>query len=256
MKKKIKFKIFLSSIFALLLFTFPLSSNNIFAQVMQGTTYRISSDSINFGGVKSSGTLYGLSDTLGELGTGASTGTLYALHAGFWATAGSPYITLSSPSDLTLDAISATGVSREGLVSWTVTTNNGAGYVMTIKSSTTPAFKSSTDYFNDYTPSGSDPDYDFSISTTGAEFGFSPEGTDTHSRFKDNGSACNTGSGETSGKCWDGLYTSTKTIATKTSGNAPSGSTVSVRFKASIGESRNHTAGNYSTSITVTATTL
>ena len=94
MKKKIKFKIFLSSIFALLLFTFPLSSINIFAQVMQGTTYRISSDSINFGGVKSSGTLYGLSDTLGELGTGASTGTLYALHAGFWATAGSPYITL------------------------------------------------------------------------------------------------------------------------------------------------------------------
>ena len=228
----------------------------LLAEVMQSSTYKITSDSINIGGQSSSSGNYKLGDTLGEIGSGDSNSANYYMHAGFWQMQES-YIAITSPSDLALSNIGGiAGEGSEGTVSWQITTDNGAGYTMSIKTTTTPALTSALDSFADYLPSGSDPDYAFSIASSTSAFGFSPEGNDTNSRFKDNGSICNTGSGEVSAKCWDGLSTSPKTIAGKTSNNQPTGSTVSVRFRAESGSGHIQTSGNYSASIVVTALVL
>lgn len=246
--------IFLFITFFLILFIWY--SNTLFAQVMQSGTYKIISDSINAGGVDSVSTSYNLGDTLGEVGTGDSNSSNYYMHAGFWQMQGS-YLSLSSPADLALANMGGiAGGASEGTVAWTVITDNNAGYTMNIETTTMPALASALDSFADYTPSGADPDYNFSIPSSDSTFGFSPEGTDVNARFKDNGLVCNTGSGETSAKCWDGLSTTPKTIAGKTSSNHPSGSTVTERFRAETGSSHIQTSGSYSASIVVTVLVL
>src|SRR3989344_8985959 len=209
--KKMRIRILLSVLF--FIFLFIPSSQILLAQVMQSTTYKIMSDTINAGGEDvSSSTNYILGDTLGEVGTGDSNSTNYYLHAGFWQMQES-YISITSPSYLGLTSIGGiAGEGTEGTVSWQVTTDNFAGYTISIETTTTPALTSAQDSFANYPPSGADPDYTFSIASSAAEFGFSPEGTDTNSRFKDNGSGCNTGSGEVSAKYWGALSTSSQTI--------------------------------------------
>jgi len=229
----------------------------IFAQTMQSGSYKITSDTVNVGGQSSGSSLYKLGDTLGELGTGDSNSSNYYLHAGFWQMQAS-YISLSNPSDLALTPIGGiAGEASEGTMSWQVTTDNSAGYIMNIKTTSSPALQSATDSFSDYTPAGADPDYNFSIVSSTSAFGFSPEGVDIDARFLDNGSsACNTGSTETSGKCWDGLSLSDKIIATRSTSNHQTGSTVTVRFRAESGANHIQTAGSYQAPITVTALTL
>jgi hypothetical protein len=252
--KKRSLEIFLLFLFSILILLSPIYL--LSAQVMQSGTYKIQTDSINFGGEGSSSPNYNLNDTLGEVATGESNSSNYYMHAGYWQMQGS-YISITSPSDLALANIGGiTGENSEGVLSWQVITDNTAGYTMNIKTNTTPALTSALDSFDDYTPAGADPDYDFSISPTISAFGFSPEGSDTNTRFKDNGASCNIGTGETTGKCWDGLSTSSKDIAGKTTSNHPGGSTVNVRFRAESGSSHIQTSGSYSASIIVTALTL
>lgn len=231
-------------------------SGDTTADFMQSSTYKIQSDSLNFGGVDSTSSSYKLSDTLGEVGTGDSNSLNYYMHAGFWQMQES-YISISTPSDLVMASMGGlSGGSSEGVMSWVVTTDNTAGYSMTIASATSPALQSAQDSLSDYVPAGSDPDYNFTNLSTNSSFGFSPEGTETIARFKDNGSLCNTGGIETSGKCWDGLSTTPKIMAGSTSSNIPSGSTASVRFRAETGVDHIQTSGTYNVTIIVTAVTL
>lgn len=241
----------------LLFVSFIIFSNTIFADSMQSSTYKIQSDSLNFGGVSSSSGTYKLNDSLGEAATGDSNSSTYYMHAGYWQM-GESYISVSAPSDLAMTSMSGiSGGSSEGTVSWTVLTDNTAGYSVNISSSTTPALKSSTDSLDDYVPAGSAPDYNFTNGASSSSFGFSPEGLDVNSRFKDNGSStCNTGSSETTGKCWDGLSTTPKEIVNRTTSNIPSGTVTTVRFRAETGANHVQTSGAYSATITVTAMTL
>jgi hypothetical protein len=243
-------------IFALFVTVFFIPGSYITAYVMQSTGYTIQSDSINVGGAPSTSTSYGLGDTAGEIGTGDSNSATYYMHAGYWQMQES-YIAISSPSDLALSSMGGvSGGSSEGTTTWTVTTDNIAGYTMTINSSTNPTLTSGANSFANYVPAGADPDYTFTIAASDSEFGFSPEGSDTIARFKDNGSICNTGSSETSAKCWDSVSTTPKTFAGSTSGNHPSGTSSTVRFRAESGTSHIQPAGAYSATITITATTL
>lgn len=229
---------------------------DIWADNMQSSTYKIQSDSLNFGGDDSSSSNYKLDDTLGEVGSGDSNSTNYYMHAGYLQMQESS-ISISSPTDLIMSAMSGlSGGSSEGMMSWTVTTDNTAGYSMFIESTTTPALKSANDSIADYVPSGADPDYDFTNLPANSSFGFSPEGTEAVARFKDNGSVCNTGTLETTSKCWDGLSTTPKVIAGSTSSNMPSGSVIPVRFRAESGEDHIQTSGQYNVTVVVTATTL
>jgi hypothetical protein len=231
-------------------------SQNIFADFMQSSSYKIQSDSLNLGGADSSSALYKLSDTLGETGTGDSNSSNYYMHAGYWQM-GESYISISAPTDLTMTSMAGlSGGSSEGTMSWVVTTDNGAGYTMSIASSTTPALKSAVDSLSDYVPVGADPDYNFINASTSSSFGFSPEGTEAIARFKDNGASCNTGALETTGKCWDGLSTTPKIMAGSTTSNMPSGSTATVRFRAETGADHIQTSGQYNVTVVVTAATL
>lgn len=227
------------------------------AQVMQSTGYRMQLDSINIGGGESSSASYSLSDTAGEIGTGYSSGSAYGMHAGFQQVNEGTFIALSSPSDLTLSSVSGlVGGSSEGTIAWQVTTDNGAGYTMSIQSSTSPALASGGDSFADYTPAGNDPDYNFSIGSTESEFGFSPEGTDIVSVYKDNGSVCNTGTSDTQSKCWTSFSTTPKTVMQKLTANHPGGSTNTIRVRAEAGVDRMQPSGIYTAELTVTATML
>src|SRR3989338_5311225 len=108
----------------------------IFAQTMQSSTYKIISDSVNVGGKSSSSSTYIIGDTLGEVGTGDSNSSNYYMHAGFWQMQES-YISITHPSDLALASIGGIdGEYSQGTMTWTVITDNAAGYTMSIKSLT------------------------------------------------------------------------------------------------------------------------
>jgi len=229
---------------------------DINADLMQSTTYKITQDSINLGGADGGSTNYKLNDTLGESGTGDSNSTNYYMHAGYWQM-GESSISISTPSPLVMTSMGGlSGGSSEGTMSWTVTTDNSAGYSMSIASTTAPALKSAVDSLSDYVPAGSDPDYNFINLPANSTFGFSPEGTDTITRFKDNGSICNSGTSETTGKCWDGLSTTPKIIAGSGTSNHPSGVVVTARLRAESGASHVQTSGVYNVTLVATATAL
>lgn len=230
--------------------------NIMLAEVMGSSSYKIQSDTVNIGGQDSSSASYNLKDTVGEVGTGDSNSANYNMHAGFWQMQSS-YLAISSPPDLALASIGGLSYqASEGTISWTVTTDNPAGYSMSIASTTTPSLKSAFDSFADYTPAGSNPDYNFNNLPANSSFGFSPEGTEVNSRFKDNGLVCGTGSGETAGKCWDGLSTTPKVLADSVSSNQPTGSVVIARLRAETGADHIQTSGNYTGTIVVTVVTL
>ncbi|MBI2097473.1 MAG: hypothetical protein HYT46_00855 [Candidatus Vogelbacteria bacterium] len=223
------------------------------AAAASSANYRIEADSLNFGGLLSSSTNYRLEDTLGESATGIASSTSYRIHAGYQAMLGSS-ISISAPSDLTLSSIvSSPGGQSSGSVVWTVTTDNEAGYTLAIKAATSPALKNASDSFADYTPGGSVPDYTWSVAANASEFGFSPEGSDTAANYLDNGSTCGTGSSETANRCWDSFSTTNKTIASRSSNNAPSGTAITVKLQAEVVADRAQTTGAYSAALTATA---
>lgn len=224
-------------------------------QIRTSTNYQIERDSINIGGGFSTSTSFSLEDTVGEVATGRSTSTNYMIDAGYQQPEDT-YITISAPADVNMDPINGLiGGTSTSSVAWTVTTNSNAGYSMSIKASTSPALASSNDYFADYNPGG-DPDFTWSIASTEAAFGYSASGADIIDKFKDNGVACNTGSGDTAEACWDGFTTSDETIVQSTSANAPSGTETTVELRAESGADKILTSGDYSAVITVTAVAL
>lgn len=227
----------------------------VFGAVMQSSTYRIQSDSLNVGGVNSVSSSYNMQDTVGEVATGLSTSTNYNMNAGYQQMQQS-YISITSAGNTTLPIINTLfgGVSTSSL-SWTVTTDDPAGYSLAVAAATSPALKSPLASFADYVPAGA-PDYSFSVGANASSFGFSPEGNDIVARFKDNGSACNTGSSDTADHCWDGFSTSGQTVAQSTAANHPSGTATSLKFRAEVGSSYIQVSGTYSAAITLTAVAL
>lgn len=255
------FNFFTKSKYIIILTLIVISSfgfyQNILAEVMQSPTYKIQQDSVNFGGADSSSETYKLNDTLGEIATGDSNSATYYMHAGYWQMNES-YIAISSPTDLNMSSMGGlSGGSSEGTMSWVVTTDNTAGYNMSVVASTNPAMTSATDSLADYTPAGADPDYNFTNASNSSSFGFSSEGTEASPRFKNNiGGVCNLGTLETAGKCWDGFSTTPKVVAGSTSSNHPDGATVSLRLRAESGADHIQTSGAYSVIITATAVSL
>lgn len=244
-------------IFTLLFVTLPLS---VGAYVASSTNYQIELDSINFAGGLSTSTNYQLEDTAGEVGTGQPSSTNYLLYAGYQQMSGtaSTTIEITSPADVGLQPnIPQTGGgTANGSATWNVITNSPTGYNVTIQAASSPALTSSASSFSDYSPAGAVPDLTFTVASNASAFGFSPEGNGVVSRFLDNGSVCGTGSGNTADACWDGLSTSAVTIVQAASGNSPSGTDTTVKFRAMAGASKTQPSGSYTAVITVTANAL
>lgn len=239
----------------ILIFTFLIPIITI-GQVRESNNYKIERDSINIGGGFGTSSNFQIQDTLGEQGPGFSTSTNYAVNAGFQQINEETFIAISVPSNINMSSINGlTGGVSTSSVSWTVTTNSSGGYELGINAGTNPALQSALDFFADYT-AGSNPDYDFSIDSTTAEFGFSPSGSDIIGRFRDDGSVCNVSTGDTPFKCWDGFTTTTETIAQSLSANDPLGTVTTINLRAESGSDKILTADDYSATITMTALAL
>jgi hypothetical protein len=227
----------------------------IFAAVMQSGNYRIQSDSVNTAGGGADSASYHLEDTTGEIATGVSSSGSYMMNAGFQQMQGN-YIAISSVGPTSLPDITTlfSGVST-GSMSWTVTTDSPAGYSLAVKAATAPALKSPLGSFADYAPGGT-PSFDFTVAAPDSSFGFSPEGADITSTYKDNGSACNTGALDTADKCWEGFSTTDKVVSQSATSNHPSGTATTLKVRAEVGSAKIQESGSYTATLTLTATAL
>jgi hypothetical protein len=234
----------------LLAFLLPLL---VQAVVASSTNYRLQADSVNTAGVLSTSSSYRLEDTTGEVGTGIGTSTAYGVGAGYQQMLVSA-LSLSVPGSTSLapNIPDTGGGAATGQGTWTVRTDNPAGYTMQIRASGNPALVSGVNNFANYTPAGADPDFSFTILATVAEFGYSPEGSDIVSRYRDNGAVCNAGGSDTADRCWDALLTTDRLIAQGASANHPNGSGTTIKFRAESGASNVQPAGSYTATATVT----
>jgi hypothetical protein len=225
------------------------------AYVMSSTSYRIERDSINFAGGLGTSTSYKTESTLGEAGTGLATSTSFSLKAGYQQM-DSTWVTLTVPASGTLlPAIDKnTGGIASTSVAFTVITNNSTGYTLRLRADSAPALSASGGSFVDYVNVGADPDFTWSVAATSSAFGFTPEGTDISSRYKDLGGVCNQAGGtDTANSCWDGLSTSYQTIASTAAANNPTGIVTTVKLRAEAGSASSQPIGAYSATVSVTA---
>lgn len=254
-----KFKTFLQTITRSLLITIlVISAIGIGqAQVRSSTNYQLQSDSINAGGGFSSSASYNQESTMGEIATGKSDSTSYSLRAGYQQMQ-EVYISLASTGNVIMsgDLPGLTGGTSNGSSTFTVITDSPSGYSLSIQAENSPAMNKGANFIDDYNASGT-ADFAFTVSSGQALFGFTPEGVDIVSGFLDNGTnACNTGSTDTAFACWDGLSTSTRTIATGIGANHPAGATTTVNFRVGLGGNNTVEAGVYIATTTVTALPL
>lgn len=223
------------------------------AYIASSTNYRVVTDSVNIGGNLSTSTNYRTEDTLGEDAVGTSSSATYAIKAGYQQMQ-ETYLAITAPGNIILspNIVGAGGGVANGIVTWTVTTDNAAGYTMNIRASNAPALVSGANNFTDYIPAGVDPDFTFTTPTATNRFGFTVEGTDIVQRFKDNGTICNAGGLDTAGACWVAFSTTANTIVTRTTPNNPSGTATSVRFRAESGATNIQPIGSYVATTTLT----
>jgi hypothetical protein len=239
--------------FAAFAFCGALLTSIVHAETMSSTNYHIQSDSLNFGGNRSTSASYISEDTAGEIATGPSSSSNFSLKAGYQQMQ-EIYLSVTAVADVAMSPAigGVTGGTSNGSTAFTVTTDNQAGYTVAIKASSSPALVSSLGSFADYAPAGGVPEFTFVNDPTESSFAFSPEGVDIDQRYKDFGGVCNTGSGDTSLSCWDGLSTSDRTIVSRTSANHPNGTATTIRFRAASGSNHIQVEGEYTATSTIT----
>ena len=250
-------------LFVFLIFSFHLASAD-----MAGTGFKIDSDSINTGGndFSVSGDIQ-MADTVGEIIVGESTSTNYSVSAGYRnmdESSVSIGVTLQSVN-LSPDLGGMTGGTSTGSTLITVTTDNPAGYLLSMKSSVSPAMRSDRSVIPDYSPIGSvdidghpTPDFSFRLIVATSSFAFTPEGIDIVDRYRDNGtSLCNVVNGyDAASRCWDGLSITDRTISNRSIPTSGIGATTSIRFSVGIGGGSVQAEGLYSATTTITALAL
>lgn len=246
-------------IVTLVIFSFTTNSPFLFAEMMSSPNYKIQSDSANFGGALSNSANYRIEDTFGEVATGESSSANYKLKAGYQQMQ-EVYLAMTSAADVAMSPTlgGLTGGTSNGSTATTITTDSPAGYQLYIKASSTPALQgnSAGSSIPNYTPAGANPDFTFSVGVTEGEFGFTPEGNDIAAKYKDNGAACNVGSGDTTDSCWNALSTSNDTISSRSSSNSPTGTVTTIKFRVGLGASHFQVEDTYTATTTITAVSL
>jgi hypothetical protein len=227
------------------------------AYVASSTNYVIEADSVNSGGGLSVSPSYSIEDTVGESGVGASASASYAVKAGYQQMR-DVYLSVTLPGNVTLlpNIPSVGGGIADGTTGVTVTTDNLSGYAMTIRASTSPALASGGDSFADYVPLGAFPDLSFVTPPASSRFGFTPEGSDIISSFRDNGVLCGVGGGDTPSACWQGLSTAPLSVVSRATPNHPTGSLTTLRFRAQADAAYVQPAGSYQAVVSLTVMAL
>jgi hypothetical protein len=132
----------------------------------------------------------------------------------------------------------------------TITASSSAGMIGNVNAGTIPA----------YVPSATNvPDFTFTAPANTARFGYTAEASttaDLSSAFKDNGSACNTGSSDTANSCWLNASTTAFTIINRSTATTVWGATTTLKFRAVINSNPSPVIPNdvYVATTTLTAT--
>jgi len=160
-----------------------------------------------------------------------------------------------------------TGGTSNGSTNVAVTTNNATGYNMTIQFEDDIAMNHNTvggAYIPNYvTATPGTPDYAFVVPTNGAGFAYSinssTDATDVVQMFRDNGSACNTGSNVTSGNCWYNTTTATTpvTLVNRTTATPGGGAATAIGFRVGVDANPSPVlpTGTYTATATLTIVT-
>jgi hypothetical protein len=172
-------------------------------------------------------------------------------------------ITISDPGAVTMSPSipGLTGGAATGTATWTVITNDSSGYSVThIASSTSMLGDTQGDAFVAYTEAtAGTPDFTWSVAAGAKEFGYTvnsySDSSSVATLFKDNGSACNTGSNVTYNRCYIHASTTAETIYNRATETTSSGTTFTIDYKAESGSSAFITEDTYTATTTVTATT-
>jgi len=229
----------------------------VHADTMSSAHYRIQSDSMNFAGARSSSGSYAMEDTLGEVATGVASSSNYAMNAGYQQMHEVALAVVPATNVTLAPAINGlNGGTANGQTSFTVTTDDQAGYTVTLAAQASPALSSGANSFADYVPAGATPDFTFSNAATASSFAFTPEGADIAVRYRDTAGVCGVSGADTVDACWDGLSTTPVTIVSRAGANQPSGTVTTVKFRAASGSSHVQPDGTYVATTTVTVTAL
>jgi hypothetical protein len=158
---------------------------------------------------------------------------------------------------------SLTGGTSLGTTTVVIRTNDNDGYNLTIHFSSTTAMSRNGGggVIEDYVAT-STPDYLFSTAPAFGQLAYRVTGaqaTDVDPTFRDNGSACGTGSGNTYGACWMGPETAgnAETIINRASSTPGGGSTTTLNFRVTVPANPTPTIpdGTYVATSTLTALT-
>lgn len=228
------------------------------AQVMQSNNYQIDTDSLNVAGGFSESDSFQMESTVGEIASGPSASDNFSVRAGFQQMQ-AVQISLSPIAAVILSP-SIPGVSggtANGSTTFTVITDNPAGYEVRISAEDEPALQevASANTIADYVPTDV-ADYAFSLGESDAHFGYSVESTAAAARFVHNGADCGVSGSNTALQCWDGLSTTTAVVAESGSANQPGGTDVTLHFRVGVGGLVNQAPGTYVATTTITAVPL
>ncbi|NTV44888.1 MAG: hypothetical protein HGA67_04365 [Candidatus Yonathbacteria bacterium] len=167
-------------------------------------------------------------------------------------------IAITSPSDITMTALTTSQNSAVGTATWTVTTNSQAGYKLELNASTNPALAqvSPAESFANYTEAVAGTPETWSVSSA-YEFGFSAYGSNVPTATWGTDSDCIAAANVPSaGLKWRGFSGTTLTqIATSASETGTTG-TASTMCVATEQNGTFAPSGTYTATITATATTL
>lgn len=226
------------------------------AAVMESSSYKIQSDSVNVGGAPASSASYKLEDTVGDIATGESTSSSYKLKAGYQQMQAAA-LSLSAPADITMTALTITQDTAVGSTTWTVTTDNAAGYTLTVKASQSPALRdlATGEDFTDYTEASAGVKETWLVSSA-YEFGFSALGSHTTGYGTDTQSDCINGADVPSAQLfWEGFSGTTAIELASSTSATPSGTDTALCV-ASEQDTVFAPSGSYTATTTVTLTAL
>ncbi len=234
------------------------------AFVTSSSNYRLQSDSLNTGGTFSTSTNYQIEDTAGEIGTGISTSTVYKTYTGYQQMQ-ETYLSISAGSDIVMTSLTLTQNSSVGSTTWTVITDNSAGYSATVYATVSDNCTDrdgggAVDALCDIATAESFADvstskHSWDVSNEYA-FGWSAYGDDVTGHGADTDCMATTYNVPSGGLLWQGFHSTTAyQIASSTSRTVPAGTTVTMCV-ASEQDTVFAPSGTYYATTTITALTL
>lgn len=172
---------------------------------------------------------------------------------------------VASTTDVTMDTAiqSLTGGTSNGTTTVVIRTNDNDGYNLTIHFSSTTAMSRNGGggVIEDYVAT-STPDFTYNTAQIFGQLAYRVTGAqaaDVDPTFRDNGSACGTGAGNTYGACWMGPETAgnAEMIINRASSTPGGGSTTTINFRVSVPANPTPTIpdGIYTATSTLTALT-